>query len=41
MLLAGGVAGTEAEEGAGGAPGGPGTGAGFCGLFDELSDFNT
>lgn len=40
-LLAGGVAGTEAEEGAGGAPGGLGTGAGFSGLRDTLSVFNS
>lgn len=40
-LLAGGVAGTEAEDVAGGAAGGPGTGAGFAGLWDTLSVFNS
>ena len=41
MLLAGGVAATEAEEGAEGASGGPGTGAGFSELLDTLSVFNS
>lgn len=39
--LVGAVAGIEVEEGAGGASGGPGTGAGLSGLRDTLSVFNS